>query len=88
MNAVKAMHEMIANVPKSAFPCKLIGFDMISESERQTAVYPHRPHFALTYTHENLHVPQYAGLSTSATIEPIHCVLTIDDSKHKIPDTL
>uniref|UniRef100_A0A0A9YTL6 Nucleolar protein 6 n=1 Tax=Lygus hesperus TaxID=30085 RepID=A0A0A9YTL6_LYGHE len=88
MRAVNEVHEMIASLPKDAFPCKLVGFDMISESERQTAVYPHRPHYALTYHDDDLCSGRYAGLSTCATIEPLHCVLTIDDSKHKIPDTL
>lgn len=87
MDAVKAVQKMLADLPRTALPCKITGFDVISQSERMTEVFPVRPHLALTNTTDNLNSDAFIGLSTAPTIEPIHCVLTIDDN-HKIPDTM
>lgn len=113
-DACKAVREMIAHLPDTALPCKILEFDFISASERCTEVFPVRPHLALTLSsHVQLPsgemVDEKAGESIKAerkegnggadsflpltyfsskpTIEPIHCVLTIDD-RNRIPDNL
>lgn len=116
--ACKCVREVIAHLPDSTLPCKIVDFDFISASERCTEVFPVRPHLALTCTASTLSlqdaVKQYRSenggeevnrkdsppsqdmhpvfpslplLSSKATIEPIHCVLTIDDNR-RIPDNL
>ncbi|KPI89964.1 hypothetical protein ABL78_0932 [Leptomonas seymouri] len=87
LDATKAVHYMLQNLPHGSVPCRIVSFDVIAASERHTEVFPVRPHLALTYTTDNLQDPSFAGLSTAATIEPIHCVLSIDDNR-KIPDTM
>lgn len=98
--ACKSVQGMIAKLPKSAVPCKITGFDIISATERQTEVFPVRPHLALTFSSEfpkslnsadkatmNLMEERYVAMHTKPTLEPIHCVLTIDD-RRRIPDDL
>lgn len=84
--ATQDVTKIITDLPRTALPCKITGFNVISASERNTEVFPVRPHLALTYTTEDLAAEKYTGLTTAPTIEPIHCVLTIDDHG-KIPDT-
>lgn len=91
LEASKAVQSMIAQLPLNSLPCKITGFSVISPSERQTEVFPVRPHLALTYTSDTSMSdgePNIVnGLSIQPAVEPIHCVLTIDD-RHKIPDDL
>lgn len=123
--ACKSVREMIAHLPDTALPCKILDFDFISASERCTEVFPIRPHLALTSSsHTRLAIDRLKGncsenaeekkennesgvsqhqvpkdsraissspplsyFTTKGTIEPIHCVLTIDD-RNRIPDNL
>lgn len=87
LDATKAVQFMLQNLPRGSVPCRIVSFDVVAASERHTEVFPVRPHLALTYTTDNLSDAAYAGLSTAPTVEPIHCVLSIDDN-HKIPDTM
>ncbi|KAG5508054.1 hypothetical protein GH5_07110 [Leishmania sp. Ghana 2012 LV757] len=87
LEATKAVQHMLQNLPRGSVPCRIVSFDVIAASERHTEVFPVRPHLALTYTTDDLADASFAGLSTAPTIEPIHCVLSIDDN-HKIPDTM
>lgn len=87
LDATKAIQFMLQHLPHGSVPCRIIAFDVIAASERHTEVFPVRPHLALTYTTDNLQDASFAGLSTAPIIEPIHCVLSIDDN-HKIPDTM
>lgn len=87
LDASKAVQHMIQHLPRGCIPCRIASFDVISASERHTEVFPVRPHYALTYTTDNLDDAAFTGLSTAPTVEPIHCVLNIDDN-HKIPDTV
>lgn len=87
LDATKAVQHMLQSLPHTSVPCRILAFDVIAASERHTEVFPVRPHLALTYTTDDLQDPCFAGLSTAPTIEPIHCVLSIDDN-HKIPDTM
>ncbi|KAG5481063.1 hypothetical protein LSCM1_06740 [Leishmania martiniquensis] len=87
LEATKAVQYMLQNLPRGSVPCRIVSFDVISASERHAEVFPVRPHLALTYTTDDLADASFAGLSTAPTIEPIHCVLSIDDN-HKIPDTM
>jgi hypothetical protein len=87
LDATKAVQYMLQALPHGSVPCRITSFDVIAASERHTEVFPVRPHLALTYTTDDLQDPCFAGLSTAATIEPIHCVLSIDDNR-KIPDTM
>ncbi|EKF31236.1 hypothetical protein MOQ_004932 [Trypanosoma cruzi marinkellei] len=87
MEACRNIETMIADIPRTALPCKITSLEIVAPSERHTATFPVRPHLALTYTTDDLTQPSFAGLSTEPTIEPIHGVLTIDD-KNKIPDTI
>jgi len=66
-----------------SIPCRISSFDIITPSSRSCEPFAARPHVTLTSTTQ----PYVAGLHVTPTIEPIHCVLQIDD-KHKIPDTL
>lgn len=102
-DATKDVHHMIAKLPKSAIPCKIVSLDMIAATERLTEVFPVRPHLALTFTTEDINpsaqmvegenmasktAPRaYNGICTTPSIEPIHCVMTIDD-RRRIPDDL
>ncbi|RNF25950.1 uncharacterized protein Tco025E_01796 [Trypanosoma conorhini] len=86
LEACRHIEAMVAEVPRTALPCKVTSLDIIAPSERHTATFPVRPHLALTYTTDDLTQPNFAGLTTEPTIEPVHGVLTIDD-KNKIPDT-
>ncbi|CAM38076.1 conserved hypothetical protein [Leishmania braziliensis MHOM/BR/75/M2904] len=87
LEATKAVQYMLQNLPRGSVPCRIVSLDVIAASERHTEVFPVRPHLALTYTTDDLADASFAGLSTAPTIEPIHCVLNIDDN-HKIPDTM
>ncbi|CAC9480832.1 conserved hypothetical protein [Leishmania infantum JPCM5] len=87
LEATKAVQYMLQSLPHGSVPCRIVSFDVIAASERHTEVFPVRPHLALTYTTDDLSDASFAGLSTAPTIEPIHCVLSIDDN-HKIPDTM
>ncbi|KPA78581.1 hypothetical protein ABB37_06181 [Leptomonas pyrrhocoris] len=87
LDATKAVQHMLQNLPHGSVPCRIVSFDVVAASERHTEVFPARPHLALTYTTDNLQDPSFAGLSTDPTIEPIHCVLSIDDNR-SIPDTM
>ncbi|CBZ25602.1 conserved hypothetical protein [Leishmania mexicana MHOM/GT/2001/U1103] len=87
LEATKAVQYMLQNLPHGSVPCRIVSLDVIAASERHAEVFPVRPHLALTYTTDDLTDASFAGLSTAPTIEPIHCVLSIDDS-HKIPDTM
>ncbi|KAK7196784.1 Nrap protein [Novymonas esmeraldas] len=87
LEATQAVQHMLQNLPRGSVPCRIVAFDVIAASERHTEVFPVRPHLALTYTTDDLDDASYAGLCTAPTIEPIHCVLSIDDN-HKIPDTM
>ncbi|CUG17930.1 nucleolar rna-associated protein, putative [Bodo saltans] len=80
---VQNVSEMVERLPPSSLPCKIISFDVVSPSARGCEPFAARPNVALTKSSDE--VPPC--ISVAPTIEPISCVLTIDD-KHKIPDTL
>ncbi|KAG8347254.1 hypothetical protein TRVL_01908 [Trypanosoma vivax] len=85
--ACRDVESMVAGISRTSLPCKITALDIISTSERCTAVFPIRPHLALTHSSDDLTQPWFSGLSIAATIEPVHGVLTIDD-RNKIPDTV
>ncbi|CCW61264.1 unnamed protein product [Phytomonas sp. EM1] len=100
--ASQDIHHMVAELPKSVLPCKVIDFSFVAASERGTEVFPVRPHLSLTYTsdHEyqtstgdegisttDSHGEKYIGINTAPCIDPIYAILSIDD-RGKIPDTL
>ena len=72
----------VVNAASPALACRVVGFDVVSASVRECEPYPIRPHAALTAAESTAPL-----LCTAPTIEPVYCVLTIDD-KNKIPDTL
>lgn len=80
---VQAVSTMVERLPASSLPCKIVSFDVVSPSARGCEPFAARPNIALTKTTD----PIPPGISVAPTIEPINCVLTIDD-KHKIPDTI
>lgn len=89
-----SLHKMVAELPKRSLPCVITTFDTISPSERMMEAFPVRPSLALLSTSAAAiqssgkggdGIPP--GLSLSADVEPVYCVLTIDD-KGKIPDSV
>lgn len=80
---LESMAKMVDHLPASSLPCKMVSFDIVSPSARGCEPFAARPNVALTKSTDSLPV----CISTAPNIEPINCVLTIDD-KHKIPDTL
>jgi hypothetical protein len=82
-NCVQRVTDMVNHLPPTSLPCKVVTFDIVSPSVRGCEPFAARPNVALTKSSDA--VPPC--LSTVPNIEPINCVLTIDD-KHKIPDTL
>jgi hypothetical protein len=80
---VQTVTDMVEHLPASSLPCKIISFDVVSPSARGCEPFAARPNVALTKSTD----PVPPCISVAPTIEPISCVLTIDD-KHKIPDTL
>lgn len=84
-NAVKFVTNLFENLPSHAMPCKVSSFDVVSAAARGCDPFATRPHVALV--HSTTDITQTLALSVAPTIEPINCVLSIDD-KHKIPDTI
>ncbi|CCW69146.1 unnamed protein product [Phytomonas sp. Hart1] len=100
--ASQDIQQMVSELPKSVLPCKITDFSFVAASERNTEVFPARPHLALTYT-SDYHNPgatnhessskteypdeRYVGICTAPSIDPIYSILSIDD-KGKIPDTI
>jgi hypothetical protein len=82
--AIHFIRELIETLPESHVPCKIASFDVISATEYHSECFPVRPNLALLGDEDALGVP---ALSVTPAIEPLHCVLSIDDT-HKIPDQL
>ena len=83
-DVVRQAVEQLANTDdRNALPCKILSFDAVAASERGTDAYPACPHVALTCSGDEVHF----GCTASPTLDPVQCVLCIDD-KNKIPDTV
>lgn len=80
LEAASTTAKALIDSVSSKLACNVMAFEIISASTRGTEPYPLRPHAALT----SAAVP---AMTVVPFLEPVHCVLTIDD-KNKIPDTL